>query len=108
MIDHQTETVFPLAEGPARLPRRRGGKCIDVATLYRWSSRGLRGVMLETIQVGGTRCTSAEALQRFFDRLTTAGRDADRTGGGTSRPAPVHPRRRDDRDTVAELERLGL
>lgn len=27
-------------------------------------------VRLETIQLGGTKCTSLEALQRFFDRLT--------------------------------------
>jgi Protein of unknown function (DUF1580) len=108
MIDHQTETVFPLTEGPARLPRRRGGRRINVATLYRWSTRGLRGVVLETLQVGGTRCTSAQALQRFFDRLTTADRDAERAGDGASRPTPFHPRRRDDQATVAELERLGL
>jgi hypothetical protein len=28
-------------------------------------------VILESIQVGGTRCTSREALARFFRRLTT-------------------------------------
>jgi hypothetical protein len=27
-------------------------------------------VKLEVIKVGGTTCTSQEALQRFFDRLT--------------------------------------
>jgi hypothetical protein len=27
-------------------------------------------VRLETIKFGGTTCTSKEALQRFFDRLT--------------------------------------
>jgi hypothetical protein len=27
-------------------------------------------VVLESIQVGGTRCTSREALARFFRRLT--------------------------------------
>jgi hypothetical protein len=29
-------------------------------------------VILECLQVGGTRCTSREALARFFDRLTHA------------------------------------
>jgi hypothetical protein len=29
--------------------------------------------VLETLQVGGTRCTSLAALQRFFDRLSRHG-----------------------------------
>jgi hypothetical protein len=43
-----------------------------VATLYRWAQTGIRGIRLETIMVGGTRCTSTEALQRFFDMITAA------------------------------------
>jgi hypothetical protein len=41
-----------------------------VATVYRWSTTGVRGVVLETLQIGGTRFTSREALQRFCERLT--------------------------------------
>ena len=108
MIDHAIETVLPLTEAAATLPRRRGGKKTNVATLYRWSTRGLRGEVLETIQVGGTRCTSIEALQRFFDRLTAAGRGGRQAGDAGSRTAPVRRRPRDERAVVAELERLGL
>jgi hypothetical protein len=46
----------------------------DVKTLYRWSTAGLRGVILETVQVGNTRSTTAEALQRFFERISTVQR----------------------------------
>ncbi len=46
--------------------------------LYRWATEGLRGVHLETIQVGGTLCTSIEALQRFFERLGQRERDGRR------------------------------
>jgi len=73
MIDIQTERVLSLTEASRQpaLPRRRNGKQPHVATLYRWAQRGVKGVRLETIRVGGTLCTSMEALQRFFDRLST-------------------------------------
>ncbi len=70
MIDIQKEEVVSFSEAAKRLPRRRAGKKPHVATLYRWASRGLRGSHLETIQIGGTMCTSVEALQRFFGRLS--------------------------------------
>jgi hypothetical protein len=71
-IDISTETVVSLTEATRRLPRRRGGKRPNVATLYRWAQIGVRGIRLDSIQIGGTRCTSLEALQRFFDALTAA------------------------------------
>jgi hypothetical protein len=69
-IDTLSESVLSLTEAAKALPRRRKGKRPDVCTLYRWSMAGCRGVRLETIQIGGCRCTSREALQRFFERLT--------------------------------------
>ena len=70
MIVASTEELVSLRDAAKLLPRRRAGKRPHVATLYRWTTRGLRGVVLETLQVGGTLCTSREALQRFFERLT--------------------------------------
>ena len=69
MIDLATETLISFADACELLPRRRAGRPAHPATLYRWAKPGLRGVRLETIQVGGSLCTSVEALQRFFDRL---------------------------------------
>lgn len=69
MIDLANEKPISFAEAATTLPRRRRGKKPHVATLYRWSKRGISGVRLETIQIGGTRCTSSEAMQRFFDSL---------------------------------------
>jgi alkylation response protein AidB-like acyl-CoA dehydrogenase len=71
-IDIQHEHLLTFAEAAKLLPRRRARKKPHVATIYRWASRGLRGIALEAIQVGGTSCTSREALQRFFERLHTA------------------------------------
>jgi hypothetical protein len=70
MIDSSIETLIPLTQAASELPRRRRGRKTHVSTLYRWATVGCRGVILETIQVGATRCTSREALQRFFERLS--------------------------------------
>ncbi|MFN0021058.1 MAG: DUF1580 domain-containing protein [Pirellulaceae bacterium] len=63
-----TEDILSLSEAATILPRRRGKKT-NTCTLYRWTKRGLRGVVLESIQIGGTRCTSRQALERFFGEL---------------------------------------
>src|SRR3954451_22020866 len=84
MIDSTAETLLSLAQAAEELPRRRRGRKTHVSTLYRWATAGCRGVLLETIQVGATRCTSREALQRFFERLSQG------VGGG---PVPAAPPR---------------
>jgi len=68
-IDIHHENVLTFSEAAKLLPRRRAGRKTHVSTLYRWASRGVRGIVLETLQIGGTSCTSKEALQRFFDHL---------------------------------------
>jgi hypothetical protein len=70
MIDITRETLLTLAQAADELPRRRRGKKTHLSTLYRWATAGCRGVRLETLQIGATRCTSREALQRFFEALT--------------------------------------
>lgn len=71
-IDVSTETVLTLTEAAKRLPRRRAGRRVHPSCLYRWTKNGCRGVFLEFTQIGGTRCTSLEALDRFFAALTAA------------------------------------
>ncbi len=85
MIDTSVEATIPLTLAADELPRCRRGRKTHVSTLFRWSKAGCRGVVLETIQVGGTRCTSREALQRFFERLSEvrqAGADASQPRSG--------------------------
>lgn len=101
MIDPSTETLVSLTEATKLLPCRRGGKRPHVSCLYRWTQAGCRGVILESIQVGGTRCTSREALARFFDRLTHS--------DGEPRPVrSLAQRRRASEQAAAELARLGV
>lgn len=73
MIDLQLEKLIALREAPHHLPRRPNGKRVHISACYRWISRGVRGVRLESVQVGGTRYTSLEALQRFADGLGSPG-----------------------------------
>ncbi len=105
-IDPNTETLISLTEAAKNLPTRRAGKRPHVSCLYRWSTAGCRGVVLETIQVGGTRCTSKESLARFFRRLTQD------SGLDTGQPeTPLRQQRRRQREVAAaeqELEREGL
>ena len=96
MIDSATETLISLADAAGELPRRRRGRKTHVSTLFRWTTVGVRGTVLECIQVGGTRCTSREALQRFFERLS----DSTPVGTDGIRRSPVPLRR-----SVAQRQR---
>ena len=39
---------------------------VSPSTVWRWSRRGVRGVVLETFVVGGRRFTTVEAGERFI------------------------------------------
>lgn len=72
MIDLSTEKLIPVREVPKLLPPRPTGKRVHVSAVYRWIQRGVRGVRLETITIGGTTYTSTEALQRFADQRSNS------------------------------------
>ncbi len=75
--------TFPEALQHPLLRKRRKGRSIVPSTLWRWHARGVRGVKLETVLVGGMRMTSEEALARFCEAVTKA-----RSCEGKSRHAP--------------------
>lgn len=68
MIAFNSDSLLTLAEAAAQLPGRP-----HCATLQRWRQRGCRGVLLETVLIGGRRYTSHDALQRFVDGVSAAG-----------------------------------
>lgn len=70
MIDLTREQLLTLAQAAKLLPARRHGKRPAPGTLARWAKHGLAGNRLETLVVGSTLCTSAEALQRFLEQQT--------------------------------------
>lgn len=95
MIDATQEHLLTLSAATRTLPGRTG-RGIHVSTIWRWAQRGVRGVRLETILIGGIRHTSREALQRFFERTTAA---AD----GEAPPART-PKQRERAIRAAEKE----
>ena len=56
----------------ARHCRPSDARPLAPSTIWRWHKKGISGVRLETICIGGNRYTSVEALQRFFDAVTLA------------------------------------
>jgi hypothetical protein len=74
-IDPATETLRSFADAARLLPALRKGRPVHPATLWRWATRGVRTrggvtVRLEILKLGGTCCTSDEALTRFFRTLS--------------------------------------
>lgn len=69
MIDVSRERPITFNTAAKFLP---DGRRPGFSTWWRWSTHGIRGVLLETILVGGRRCTTAEAVARFFERTTAA------------------------------------
>jgi enoyl-[acyl-carrier-protein] reductase (NADH) len=76
MIDSKVEKLITLQEAAEIAPGYRPSQHASIEAVRRWARTGMRGIRLETIVAGGRRCTSAEAVQRFFERLTHA-RDHD-------------------------------
>jgi hypothetical protein len=72
------ETAIPLHEVPGRLPNRRNGSRISLATVYRWTGpAGIGGVRLRRYRPAGARgyATTLEELERFAAALTALGGD---------------------------------
>ena len=102
MLDMSNEQLLTLRDAARALPGQRCGRRVHVSTLYRWCSRGLGGVQLECLRVGGRLYTSQEALQRFADRLTAAQSPGGRPG------EPTRDTQRRVRRANAELDEAGF
>jgi Protein of unknown function (DUF1580) len=105
MIDLAKEHVHPFAILIRQIPALqvgRLGRPTHPSTLARWASRGLRGIRLETIKVGGRTCSSSEALQRFFAALTEAGQDSPTV------PSASIPLSKEARQAAEDLDELEI
>ena len=102
MIDVSSETIISLAECARRLPARRAGKRPHVSCIYRWTVSGCRGIILESIQIGATRCTSTAALAKFFAALTAQAR------GEPMAPPPAKHRRQAIQAAEKRLAAAGI
>lgn len=79
MPPNQTEEFIPLSEVPELLPFRRRGKRVHISTVWRWASKGVRGQKLKTWRVGGTTCTTDEAILEFISATSGSSRPTRRT-----------------------------
>lgn len=100
-----SEEFIPLADVPSLscMPRRHGHKRIDVRSVRRWATRGVGGVVLKAVLVGGLRCTTASWLAEFFARRGSCPHP--------SNPAPglIPPQRHDSHERVVlHLEAEGV
>ncbi len=94
-INISEESLLPILEAVGLFPGRP-----HVATLWRWISKGVRGVKLETIVSGGRRFTSHEAVNRFIAATTAVAQ------GSGQQPASgvVSARQREASIAQAEAE----
>lgn len=69
MIEIDRDEVIALRHVAKFLPSGRlEGKSVHHATVYRWASKGIGGIVLETVFIGGIRFTSKTALMRFIEQ----------------------------------------
>jgi hypothetical protein len=69
MDDIPLGQLVPLALAVKTLPGRRPGKAISRSTLERWRTKGVGGIVLRTVRVGGTVCTCDAWIREFIERL---------------------------------------
>ena len=69
-INPLDEQLISLKEAAKVFPKNARGKHPHISALYRYTTTGCRGVILESVQAGSTRCTSREAVARFINALT--------------------------------------
>jgi Protein of unknown function (DUF1580) len=90
-----TEDLLLLAKANVEVPGRP-----HPSTVARWALKGINGVKLETLIVGGRRYTSYQAVQRFLYKLNEV-RD-----GLTKRENEPDTRRQDQIER--ELDQLNF
>lgn len=66
-VDNKIEEYIPLLEASRIIPGRP-----HISTLYRWWTRGVNGVKLETVLIGGRRMCSRKSLAQFVAAVTAA------------------------------------
>ena len=70
-IDVTRDTLIRFRDLPS-WSKEHFGKRIHPSTFQRWRLRGVRGVKLASILIGGERYSSEESLQTFFAATTAA------------------------------------
>lgn len=91
------EELLTFSEAARLLPRRRGGARCATSTIWRWSRRGSRGVVLRVVRVGGNVYVPRSALVEFIERRSAVDR-------ASQCPAPTTASQR----AIRKLDKMGL
>jgi len=95
MIDSTTETLLTAKQACTVFPRE-----VSLPTLWRWMLKGTRGVVLESIRIGGRRYTSKEACLRFVE--------ASQLETQTAVRSPQHDHRKSLNQARAVLDQFNI
>ena len=81
-LDRQFIRLQDLPNRSDLIPPRNSGRKLGRATVWRWTTRGVAGVVLRTVNIGGSPATCAEWLNDFFETIAIArrGQPPVRTG----------------------------
>lgn len=103
-INIDSDRLIPLSQVPKYLEKRTG-KRPNTATIFRWRQRGISGIRLESVLIGGRSYTSVEALERFCSlaELARHGRISNGTEAGIARATSIR-----QRQLEKEADRLGI
>jgi hypothetical protein len=69
--DLREDRAMPLREAAEHLGKLTGQKP-HISTLWRWCLKGCKGVVLESICIGGKRFVTAGSIERFITDSTAA------------------------------------
>ena len=110
-IDQTAEVLLSLGEMSRAAPPI-DGKRPHPSTLYRWTTRGVRGVRLEYVRIGHRIATSREALARFAQQLAAvdgrSSRDMPPVVHVSMRSVSTARQRRARDQAYQELEEEGI
>ena len=100
-----------LSQAARRVPPYPDGKHVSPSTVWRWIVHGVRGVKLESYPIGRRLFTTAEAIERFSQRLREAHQQAHRADAqetATVRSRTEAQRQRDIEHAERELKDAGV
>jgi predicted transcriptional regulator len=82
MTINLSKRLYTLREAVNLFPKQPNGKPINLATLYRYTTTGLRGVILASVQAGNTRAVTEDAVAAFFEELTRQKNNRSKVSAG--------------------------
>jgi hypothetical protein len=87
--------------GLVRAVEAATGRRVHLSTALRWAMRGSKGIVLESVILGGRRLTSAEAVKRFVAACS------ERVQATTTQITPKQSRAIAQRDAEKLARRLA-